>query len=124
MGYRLGAIDLLTNVLIVLVVVAAARAVGTLLTVALLIIPAATAKLVCRSVGAMYVVACSVGALGAWLRLAASYEASINHDLRLVSGATIVLAISSIFAAVLIGRGVVRLVRRAPTIAVASEAPA
>lgn len=113
MGYRLGAIDLLTNVLVVLVVVAAARSVGTLLTVALLIVPAATARLVSRSVGSMYVVSAGVGALGGWLGLAATYRASIVYDVRLASGATVVAALLAVFAAVLIGRSVVRRLRGA-----------
>jgi manganese/iron transport system permease protein len=113
MGYRLGAIDLLTNVLVVLVVVAAARAVGTLLTVALLIVPAATARLVSRSVGSMYVVSAAVGALGGWLGLAATYRASIVYDVRLASGASVVAALIVVFVVVLIGRAVVRRVRGA-----------
>ncbi len=112
-GYRIGAIDLLVNVLIVLVVVAAARAVGTLLTVALLITPAAAAKVVAPSVGGMYVVAAAVGAGGGWLGLAVAYRASIDHDLRLAPGATIVLATTVLFAAVLGGRGLVRLAAQA-----------
>lgn len=108
LGYRIGLLDLVVNILIVLVVVAAARAVGTVLTVALLIIPAATGRLVARSVGAMYVVAIVVGALGAWLGLAASYEASIHHNLRLASGATMVLATTLLFVVVLAGRGAAR----------------
>jgi manganese/iron transport system permease protein len=110
LGYRVGLIDLLTNVLVVLVVVAAARSVGTLLTVALLIVPAATAKLVCRSVARMYLVAAAAGALGGWLGLAASYEASITYDLRLASGATVVLALVAIFVLVLVARRLAGLV--------------
>jgi manganese/iron transport system permease protein len=108
LGYRIGLLDLLTNVLIVLVVVASARAVGTLLTVALLIVPAATARLVCRSVGAMYLMAGVVGALGGWLGLVATYEASITHGVRVAAGAMIVLVLVAIFALVLLGRGLVR----------------
>lgn len=112
LGYRVGALDLLTNVLVVLVVVAAARSVGTLLTVALLIVPAATAKLVCRSVAQMYVVAAAAGALGGWLGLAASYEASITYDLRLASGATVVLTLVALFVLVLAGRRVTIVIAR------------
>lgn len=108
LGYRLGALDLVVNLAIVAVVVAAAQAVGTLLTVALLITPAATARLVCRSVGSMYLVAAAVGALAGWLGLAASYEASLHHGLRLASGATVVLALTAIFLVALAGRAVVR----------------
>ena len=50
LGYPVARLDLLLNVVVVLVVVASAQAVGTVLTVTLLITPAATARLVCRSV--------------------------------------------------------------------------
>jgi manganese/iron transport system permease protein len=107
-GYRLWALDLLLNLLIVLVVVAAARAVGTLLTVALLITPAATARLVSRSVAQTYLVAAGIGALGGWLGLAVAYRASIDHDLRLAPGATVVLTITVLFGTVVAGRALVR----------------
>lgn len=107
-GYRLGAIDLLVNVLIVLVVVAAARAVGTVLTVALLITPAAAARLVAPSVARMYVVAAAVGAAGGWLGLAITYRASVDHDVSLAPGATVVLATTALFCLVLAGRALAR----------------
>jgi manganese/iron transport system permease protein len=61
----------------------------------------------------MYVVAAAVGAGGGWLGLAVAYRASIDHDLRLAPGATIVLATTVLFAAVLGGRGLVRLAAQA-----------
>lgn len=114
LGYPVARLDLLLNVAVVLVVVASAQAVGTVLTVALLITPAATARLVCRSVGQMYVVAAVVGALGGWLGLAVSYEASIHHGLRLASGATIVLTTTAIFVLTALGRGAGRGLRPLP----------
>lgn len=114
LGYPVARLDLLLNVAVVLVVVASAQAVGTVLTVALLITPAATARLVCRSVGQMYVVAAVVGALGGWLGLAVSYEASIHHGLRLASGATIVLTTTAIFVLTALGRGAWRGLRPPP----------
>lgn len=107
-GYRLPLLDLLLNTLIVLVVVAAARAVGTLLTVALLITPAATARLVSRSVAQTYLVSAAVGALGGWLGLTVAYRVSVDHDVRLAPGATVVLAITVLFGVVLAGRALVR----------------
>ncbi len=122
-GYRLTAMDLMVNVLIVLVVVAAARAVGTLLTVALLITPAAAAKLVARSVSTMYVIAAAIGAAGAWFGLALSYRASLDHDLRLAPGATVVLAITALFLLVLLARSIVRLAVRPRTSAPVGSPP-
>ena len=115
LGYPTGRIDLFVNILIVLVVVAAARSVGTLLTMALLITPAATARLVSRSVGAMSVTAAGVGALGGWLGLGVSHRLSVTRDLRLAPAATIVVATTVLFAVVLVGRTVARSVERRDT---------
>ena len=104
LGYPTERLDLLVNLAVVLVVVAAARAVGTVLTVAFLVTPAATARLVSRSVPMMYVIAAAVGALAGWLGLAVSYEASLHHGLRLASGATVVLASTFLFIATLAAR--------------------
>lgn len=108
LGYPIGRLDLVLNVLVVLVVVSAARAVGTVLTVAFLVTPAATARLVGRSVGSMYVVAGAVGAVAGWLGLAVSYRVSITQGWRVASGASVVLAMTVLFLVVLAGRGLVR----------------
>ncbi len=99
-GYRMWVLDLVLNVAVALSVVAAVRAVGTVLLVAFLVTPAATARLCCRRVGSMMAVATGVAAVCGWLGLAASYEASVNHGLRLASGATVVLAITAGFLVV------------------------
>lgn len=100
MGYSLLRIDLVVNVVVALVVVAAVRAVGTALVVALLITPAATARLVCRRLGPLVVTAIAVGAFAAWLGLVLSYDASVHHDTRLAAGATIVVVLTVVFAIV------------------------
>ena len=76
------------------------RAVGTALVVALLITPAATARLVCRRLGPLLATSVLVGALGAWIGLIVSYDASIHHGTRLAAGATIVVVLTVIFAVV------------------------
>lgn len=98
MGYSVLAIDLVINVAIALVVVAAARAVGTALVVALVITPAAAARLVCRRVATMVTVAVALGAVGAWLGLVVSFDASVHHDVRLSPSATMVVALTVLFA--------------------------
>jgi manganese/iron transport system permease protein len=100
MGYSLLRLDLAVNVVVALVVVAAVRAVGTALVVALLITPAATARLVCRRLGPLLAVSVGIGALGAWLGLVISYDASVHHGTRLAAGATIVVVLTVIFAVV------------------------
>ncbi len=91
MGYRVDLLDLVLNVLIALVVVAAVKAVGTVLVIALIVVPAATARLLTDRVASMVALACGLGALGGWLGLAVSYDVSIQRGVRLASGATIVV---------------------------------
>ena len=90
MGYRTGVLDLALNLLIALVVVAAVEAVGTVLVIALIVVPA-------DRVAAMTALACLLGAAGGWLGLAVSYEVSVDHDLRLAAGATIVVVLVGLF---------------------------
>jgi manganese/iron transport system permease protein len=97
MGYRTALLDLVLNLLIALVVVAAVKAVGTVLVVALIIVPAAAARLLADRVATTAALACALGALGGWLGLAASYEVSVGHGVRLASGATIVVVLVAVF---------------------------
>ena len=109
LGYPIATLDLVLNVLITLVVVSAVRAVGSVLVIALLITPAAAARLVVhRSVSQMMAVGALFGALGGWLGLALSYEGSVHHGWRLASGGTIVLALTLLFAATLVGVSIAR----------------
>jgi manganese/iron transport system permease protein len=98
MGYRTATLDLVLNLLIALVVVAAVKAVGTVLVVALIIVPAAAARLLADRVATTAALAGALGALGGWLGLAASYEVSVGHGVRLASGATIVVVLVALFA--------------------------
>ena len=97
MGYRTRALDLVLNLLIALVVVAAVEAVGTVLVIALIVVPAAAARLLADRVAAMTALACLFGATGGWLGLAVSYEVSVDHDIRLAAGATIVVVLVGLF---------------------------
>jgi manganese/iron transport system permease protein len=97
MGYRTAVLDLVLNLLIALVVVAAVKAVGTVLVVALIIVPAAAARLLADRIASTAALACLLGALGGWLGLAASYEVSVDHGVRLAAGATIVVVLVGLF---------------------------
>jgi manganese/iron transport system permease protein len=97
-GYRVVLLDLALNLVVALVVVAAVRAVGTVLVIALLVVPGAAARLLSDRLSAVFVIAAGIGALGGWLGLAVSYEASVNHGLRLASGATVVLVLVALYA--------------------------
>ena len=108
LGYSPFVLDLVVNLAVMLTIVAAVRAVGTVLVVAFIVTPAAAARLVSTRVPVMMVVAAGVAALGGWLGLVVSYKGSVDHGWRLASGATIVLAITGGF---LVAAGV-RAVRR------------
>jgi manganese/iron transport system permease protein len=53
--------------------------------------------------------------LAGWLGLVASYQAGVHHGLRLASGATVVLAMTALFALVWLGRSIGRSVVTANT---------
>ncbi len=99
MGFRLPLLDLALNLMVALVVVASVRAVGTVLVIALLVVPAAAARLLSDRLAVVVPLAAGVAMLAGWLGLAASYEASVNHGVRLASGATVVLALVVLYAA-------------------------
>jgi manganese/iron transport system permease protein len=100
LGYRTGWLDLVLNVVVALVVVAAVRALGTVLVIAFLVTPAAAARMVCRGVVSMMAVAVAIALVCGWVGLAVSYEASVHHGVRLASGATVVLTLTAGFAIV------------------------
>lgn len=85
-------------------VVVAVRAIGTVLVVAFVVTPAATARLLTRSIPAAMAVAAVVAGVLGWIGLSASYEASVRHDIRLAAGATVVVAYTAGFALVAGGR--------------------
>jgi manganese/iron transport system permease protein len=97
LGYRVRLLDLASNAVVALVVVAAVKAVGTVLVIALLIVPAAAARLLTGRLAVLVAVSVLVGALGGYLGLAASYQASVYYGLRLASGATVVLALVALY---------------------------
>ncbi|KPM52803.1 manganese transporter [Frankia sp. R43] len=97
-GYPVWLLDLLLNLVIALVVVAAVRAVGTVLVIALVVIPAAAARLITGRLTAILVISVLLGPLCGWLGLVASYEASVNHGVRLAAGATVVLVLVAAYA--------------------------
>ncbi|MFU8875497.1 metal ABC transporter permease [Micromonospora sp. SL4-19] len=92
-GYRLTLLDLGLNTAVALVVVAAVQAVGTILVIALLIVPAATARLLTDRLTAMAVIGTAVTGLAAYLGLLASWTASVRYGVRLTSAAAVVLTL-------------------------------
>ncbi|ADG87102.1 anchored repeat-type ABC transporter permease subunit [Thermobispora bispora] len=96
-GVRVGLLDLVVNVAVALTVVAAVRAVGMVLVIALLIVPAAAARVLSDRLTVIVPLACLIGAAGGWLGLVVSWEASIGYGLRLASGGTVVLVLVAMY---------------------------
>lgn len=90
-GFRLARLDLWLNVIIALVVVAAVRAVGTVLVVALLVVPAAAARLVVARFLPIMLIGTGLIAGAGWLGLWLSWTASVDHGLRVTSASAVVL---------------------------------
>ncbi|WP_426505532.1 metal ABC transporter permease [Dactylosporangium sp. McL0621] len=110
MGYRIWLLDLVLNLAVALVVVAAAQSVGTILVIALLVVPAATGRLVCDRIGPITVAGVAVAALAGYLGLAISYHASIAYHLRLAGGATVVLTLVAAYLLTMLVRRLARAV--------------
>jgi manganese/iron transport system permease protein len=115
LGYAVRRIDALLYGAVALAVVGAVQVVGAVLVLAFLVTPAATARLLTDRIGPMMGVAALVGAVGGWLGLAVATEASLRHDVRLASGATVVLVLTALFALAGAGRALVSSARRRRT---------
>jgi manganese/iron transport system permease protein len=96
-GYRIGRLDLWLNVIVALVVVAAVRAVGTILVVALLIVPAATARLLSHRVGVIAATGTALIAAAGYLGLSLSWTASIDYGIAVTSASAIVLIMVTVY---------------------------
>jgi manganese/iron transport system permease protein len=110
-GFRIGLLDLWLNLVVALVVVAAVRAVGTVLVIALLIVPAAAARMLTGRLAAMAILGTALTFVAGYLGLVASWVASVDHGVRLTSASAIVLVLVLAYLAVL-PVGVVRARRR------------
>lgn len=96
MGYRVLVLDLVLLVVIELTVVTALPAVGTILAVALIVAPAATARLWTDHIGVSMAVAAALGAAGGAIGLGVSSHWDI------AAGPTIAVVVASAFAVSLI----------------------
>ncbi|MEV0902809.1 metal ABC transporter permease [Actinoplanes sp. NPDC049802] len=90
-GLRIGWLDLGLNIMLALVVVAAVRAVGTILVVALLIIPAAAARMVTDRLVLMAVAGTGLVLAAGYLGLLLSWTASLRYGVALTSASAVVL---------------------------------
>jgi zinc/manganese transport system permease protein len=106
-GDRSLALDLVLNAAIALVVVAGAGTVGTLLVLALLIVPGAASRLVTTRLWWLFPAAAVVGSVSAWLGLSLGFALSVGAGVDLPAGSTVVLVFVLVYAVLL----AVRLVR-------------
>jgi len=120
LGYRVALLDLVLNVVVAMTVVVAVRAVGTILVVAFVVTPAASARLIGRSIGTTIVVAVAFATLLGWIGLSASFEASVHHGVRLAAGATVVVTFTLGFC--LLGAATYLVRRQASHVAAVEEA--
>ena len=109
-GYRIAWLDLWLNVLVALVVVAAVRAVGTILVVALLIVPAAAARMLTSRLAVMAAVGTVLILLAGYGGLLASWTASVDYGISLTSASAVVLLLVLAYL-VLLPLGLLRLRR-------------
>lgn len=96
LGLPLERLDLLLYGLIALAIVAGVATVGSILVTALLIVPAATARLLARQVGSLMLLSALLAGLAGWIGLYVSYY------VRVASGGAIVLASVMLFVVVLV----------------------
>lgn len=104
------ALDLTLNSAVALVVVAASATVGSLLVLALLIVPGAVARLVSQRMWWLFPIAAGFAAIAAWLGLATDFAVSVGAGVDLPAGATIVGVFVLGYALVLGGALLVRAV--------------
>jgi manganese/iron transport system permease protein len=116
LGYRVPLLDLVLNAAVALVVVAAVKAVGTVLVIALLIVPAATARLLSDRLAVITAVSVGLAAFAGWIGLSASFSASVDHGVRLAAGATIVLVLVACYLLAVAAVGVRRALSRPSTV--------
>jgi ABC-type Mn2+/Zn2+ transport system permease subunit len=90
-GYRIAWLDLWLNIIVALVVVAAVRAVGTVLVVALLVVPAAAARMVTARLVGMAAIGTVLILLAGSGGLLASWTASVDYGISLTSASAVVL---------------------------------
>ncbi|HEX3243979.1 MAG TPA: metal ABC transporter permease [Chloroflexota bacterium] len=96
LGLPLRVLDFILYGLLALAIVCGIAAVGSFLVTALLIVPAAAARLVTRGVKSQMLVSCGLGVLAGWLGLYASYYYPI------ASGGAVVLAAVALFGVTLL----------------------
>lgn len=97
LGYRTVILQGVVQIVLAMVVVAAVRAVGTVLVVAFVVTPAAAALLVTRSVGRAMAAAVLFGVAAAWAGLGLSFDLSVRRGVDVAAGALVVVFLTAGF---------------------------
>jgi len=103
-GYRRVSTELVLNVAIALVIVAASNAVGNLLVLAVLIVPGALSRLVTTKLGALFAVAVGGALLASWIGLSLGFTISVVGGFDVPAGATVALSFVALYSIALIVR--------------------
>ncbi len=115
LGLRVARWDLLVYLLVTVAIVISLQAVGNILVLALLITPAAAARLVTDRLSTMIAIAAAIGAIGAIVGLYLSYYYN------LAAGGLIVMVLTAAFLACGAGRALRATLRRAPAAQLPAE---
>lgn len=107
-GYPTVRLDLAFNTVVALSIVAAVRAVGTALVVAMIITPAATARIVTSRLTTMVAASCGLAAFCSWIGLGLSYDASVHHDVNLAASSSVVVLLTFAFVAASVTAAIAR----------------
>ena len=103
-GSRRVSTELVLNVSIALVIVAASNAVGNLLVLAVLIVPGALSRLVTTKLGGLFAVAVGAALLASWIGLALGFNISVVGGVDVPAGATVALSFVAFYAIALVVR--------------------
>ncbi|MDH6409690.1 zinc/manganese transport system permease protein [Aurantimicrobium minutum] len=103
-GYRRVSTELVLNVAIALVIVAASNAVGNLLVLAVLIVPGALSRLVTAKLGGLFAVAVGAALLASWIGLGLGFNISVVGGVDVPAGATVALSFVAFYAIALVVR--------------------
>jgi len=98
LGFRPGLMHYGLMAVVSVTAVAAFDAVGPVLVVGFFVVPAATAFLLTDRLGVMIVLACGVGALGAWLGVAAADRAETNTAGSVAAALGVLFTLAFLFA--------------------------
>jgi ABC-type Mn2+/Zn2+ transport system permease subunit len=103
-GYRSVSTELVLNVAIALIIVAASNAVGNLLVLAVLIVPGALSRLVTTKLGGLFAVAVGGALLASWVGLALGFTISVEGGVDVPAGATVALSFVALYGIALFAR--------------------